>query len=113
MRAAEVAFARCRLSASNVVELLIDTKGYTDLELPSNETIRKIINAEGYKLRKVRSFRRQLRMERPILWRPLKFNAPDRAGTRGLPCRFNAPDRAGTGELPRRGTARIHFGARS
>jgi Rhodopirellula transposase DDE domain len=43
----------CRLSASNVVELLIDTKGYTDLELPSNETIRKIINAEGYKLRKV------------------------------------------------------------
>jgi hypothetical protein len=35
------------------VELLIDTKGYTDLELPSNETIRNIINAEGYKLRKV------------------------------------------------------------
>jgi hypothetical protein len=43
----------CRLSASNVVELLIERKGYADLELPSNETIRNIINAEGYKLRKV------------------------------------------------------------
>jgi hypothetical protein len=37
----------CRLSASNVVELLIDRKGYTDLELPSNETIRNIIGRRG------------------------------------------------------------------
>ena len=41
------------LSAAKVVELLIEKKGYTDRELPSNETIRNILNAEGYTLRKV------------------------------------------------------------
>jgi len=55
----------CRLSASNVVELLIDRKGYTDLELPSNETIRNIINAEGYKLRKVQKTKPKKRSPKP------------------------------------------------
>lgn len=55
----------CRLSASNVVELLIDRKGYTDLELPSNETIRNIINAEGYKQRKVQKTKPKKRSPKP------------------------------------------------
>jgi hypothetical protein len=55
----------CRLSASNVVELLIDRKGYTDLQLPSNETIRNIINAEGYELRKVQKTKPQKKSRKP------------------------------------------------
>ncbi len=55
----------CRLSASNVVELLIDRRGYTDLELPSNETIRNIINAEGYKLRKVQKTKPKKKSPKP------------------------------------------------
>ena len=43
----------CKLSAAKVVQLLIERKGYTGLELPSNETIRNILNTEGYTLRKV------------------------------------------------------------
>lgn len=55
----------CRLSAANVVELLIDRKGYTDTELPSNETIRNIINAEGYKLSKVQKTKPKKRFRKP------------------------------------------------
>jgi hypothetical protein len=43
----------CRLSVANIVNLLVERKGYTTRELPSNETIRNIVNAEGYTLRKV------------------------------------------------------------
>jgi hypothetical protein len=43
----------CKLSVSKVVELLIEKNGYTNRQLPSNETIRNILNAEGYTLRKV------------------------------------------------------------
>lgn len=55
----------CRLSASNVVELLIARKGYTDLELPSNETIRNMINAGGYKLRKVQKTKPKKKSRKP------------------------------------------------
>jgi hypothetical protein len=42
-----------RLSVSEVVNRLIDDMGYEDLELPSNETIRKVMHALGFRLRKV------------------------------------------------------------
>jgi hypothetical protein len=55
----------CKLSAAHVVELLIEKKGYTNLELPSNETIRNILNAEGYTLRKVQKTKPKKRSLRP------------------------------------------------
>ncbi len=55
----------CKLSAAKVVGLLIERKGYTDLELPSNETIRNILNAEGYTLRKVQKTKPKKRSPRP------------------------------------------------
>lgn len=55
----------CRLSAENVVELLIERKGYTDGELPSNETIRNIMNAAGYKLRKVQKTKPKKNSRKP------------------------------------------------
>jgi hypothetical protein len=47
------------------VALLIEKKGYMDLELPSNETIRNILNAEGYTLRKVQKTKPKKRSRRP------------------------------------------------
>lgn len=55
----------CKLSAVNVVKLLIDKKGYTDHELPSNETIRNMLNAGGYTLRKVQKTKPKKRSPRP------------------------------------------------
>lgn len=55
----------CKLSAAKVVELLIEKKGYTALELPSNETIRNILNAEGYTLRKVQKTKPKKRSLKP------------------------------------------------
>lgn len=55
----------CKLSAANVVALLIEKKGYMDLELPSNETIRNILNAEGYTLRKVQKTKPKKQSRRP------------------------------------------------
>jgi hypothetical protein len=55
----------CRLSVSNVVQLLIDKKGYTNHELPSNETIRNILNAEGFTLRKVQKTKPKKKFQRP------------------------------------------------
>jgi hypothetical protein len=55
----------CKLSAAKVVELLKEKKGYTDRELPSNETIRNILNAEGYTLRKVQKTKPKKRSPRP------------------------------------------------
>ena len=43
-----------RLTAREVREQLIQQKGYTDAELPSEETIRVRINDLGYELRPVR-----------------------------------------------------------
>ncbi len=55
----------CRLSAAKVAELLMEKKGYGELELPSNETIRNILNAEGYTLRKVQKTKPKKRSPRP------------------------------------------------
>jgi hypothetical protein len=55
----------CRLSVSNVVRLLIDKKGYTDRDLPSNETIRNMLNVEGFTLRKVQKTKPKKRSPRP------------------------------------------------
>ena len=46
-----------RLSASEVRKQLIVQKGYTDKELPTEETIRVKLNALGYKLRAVQKSR--------------------------------------------------------
>lgn len=43
-----------RLSAAQVRQELIRQKGYTDAELPSEETIRVKLNGLGYRLRTVR-----------------------------------------------------------
>jgi hypothetical protein len=43
-----------RLSVASIVELLIDEKGYVDLDLPSDEAIRLKLLAMGFRLRKVR-----------------------------------------------------------
>lgn len=43
----------CRLSVPEVVHRLVRDKGYEDRELPSNETIRGVLHALGYRLRKV------------------------------------------------------------
>jgi len=48
------------------VQLLIERKGYTDHELPSNETIRNILNAEGLTLRKVQKTKPKKRFRRPM-----------------------------------------------
>lgn len=55
----------CRLSAAHVAELLVEKKGYAELELPSNETIRNILNAQGYTLRKVQKTKPKKRSLRP------------------------------------------------
>lgn len=49
----------CRLSAAEVRRQLIDQKGYSDEELPSEETIRVKLNDLGYKLRAVQKSRPQ------------------------------------------------------
>jgi len=44
----------CRSSVAGIVGALVEHKGYTHLELPSDESVRKILNDMGYCLRKVR-----------------------------------------------------------
>jgi hypothetical protein len=48
-----------RLSASEVRRQLVDQKGYTDEELPGEETIRVKLNQLGYQLRSVLKSRPQ------------------------------------------------------
>jgi hypothetical protein len=48
-----------RLSAAAVRRQLVERKGYTDSELPSEETIRKKLNAMGFYLRAVEKSRPQ------------------------------------------------------
>lgn len=48
-----------RLSAAEVRRQLIQSKGYTDEELPTEETIRVKLNQLGYKLRAVQKSRPQ------------------------------------------------------
>lgn len=44
----------CRLSVAGIVSALIEHKGYRSTDLPSDESIRRMVNAMGYTLRKVR-----------------------------------------------------------
>jgi hypothetical protein len=46
-------FAYTRITARAVRQALIDIKGYTDEQLPTERTIRNILNRLGYKLRRV------------------------------------------------------------
>lgn len=78
-----------RLSVPEVVDRLIRDKGYEDAELPSNETIRRLMHRLGYRLRKVQKAkpkksprdRRDLRQvargerrSRPITRRPTRVH---------------------------------------
>jgi len=55
----------CRLTAPEVRRQLISRKGYTDLELPSLQTITTKLNALGYHLGKVKKCLPQKRSPRP------------------------------------------------
>ncbi len=55
-----------RLSAAEVRRQLIAQKGYTDQELPTEETIRVKLNELGYKLRAVQKSRPQKRSLKPM-----------------------------------------------
>lgn len=54
-----------KLAVSEVVERLIANKGYKDQELPSNETIRKLMHGLGYRLQKVQKTKPKKRSRRP------------------------------------------------
>lgn len=54
-----------RLSVPEVVERLIRDKGYEDTELPSNETIRKVMHQLGYRLRKVQKAKPKKKSPKP------------------------------------------------
>ncbi len=54
-----------RLSAAQVRRALIEHHGYTDVELPTEETIRVKLNGLGYRLRSVEKSRPKKRFQRP------------------------------------------------
>ncbi len=54
-----------RISAVEVRRQLIDTKGYTDAELPTPQTINKKLNLLGFRLTKVAKSRPQKESSRP------------------------------------------------
>jgi len=54
-----------RISAKEVRSQLIATKGYTDAELPTQQTINKKLNLLGYTLTKVAKSRPQKKSSRP------------------------------------------------
>ncbi len=54
-----------RLSAAEVRRQLIATKGYTDAELPTQQTINKKLNLLGYRLTRVAKCRPQKKSSRP------------------------------------------------
>ena len=54
-----------RISAAEVRRQLIATKGYTDAELPTQQTINKKLNLLGYRLTKVAKCRPQKKSSRP------------------------------------------------
>ena len=54
-----------RISAAEVRRQLIAQKGYTDAELPTQQTINKKLNMLGYRLTKVAKCRPQKRFPRP------------------------------------------------
>jgi hypothetical protein len=55
-----------RISAAEVRRQLIATKGYTDEELPTQQTINKKLNLLGYRLSKVAKCRPQKESRRPM-----------------------------------------------
>ena len=56
-----------RISAAEVRRQLIATKGYTDEQLPTQQTINKKLNLLGYRLTKVAKCRPQKKSPRPTL----------------------------------------------
>jgi hypothetical protein len=54
-----------RISAAEVRRQLIATKGYTDEQLPTQQTINKKLNLLGYRLSKVAKCRPQKKSSRP------------------------------------------------
>lgn len=56
-----------RISAAEVRRQLIEKKGYTDAELPTQQTINKKLNMLGYRLTKVAKCRPQKESSRPTL----------------------------------------------
>jgi hypothetical protein len=54
-----------RISAAEVRRQLIATKGYTDAELPTQQTINKKLNLLGFRLTKVAKSRPQKKSSRP------------------------------------------------
>jgi hypothetical protein len=54
-----------RISAAEVRKQLIATKGYTDAELPTQQTINTKLNMLGYRLTKVAKCRPQKKSSRP------------------------------------------------
>jgi len=55
-----------RLTVAAVIKRLIQDKGYRDQDLPSNETIRKLIHKLGFRLRKVQKAKPKKRSRRPM-----------------------------------------------
>ena len=55
-----------RISAAEVRRQLIATKGYTDAELPTPQTINKKLNLLGFRLTKVAKSRPQKKSSRPM-----------------------------------------------
>ena len=55
-----------RISAAEVRRQLIATKGYTDAELPTPQTINKKLNLLGFRLTKVAKCRPQKKSSRPM-----------------------------------------------
>jgi hypothetical protein len=55
-----------RISAAEVRRQLIATKGYTDAELPTQQTINKKLNRLGFRLTKVAKCRPQKESSRPL-----------------------------------------------
>jgi transposase len=56
----------CRLSAAEVRRQLIATKGYTDEQLPTIQTLTTKLNAWGFHLRKVAKCRPQKKYRKPM-----------------------------------------------
>ena len=55
-----------RISAAEVRRQLIAVKGYTDAELPTQQTINKKLNLLGFRLTKVAKCRPQKESSRPM-----------------------------------------------
>ena len=94
-----------RISAKEVRRQLIATKGYTDEQLPTQQTINKKLNLLGYCLSKVAKCRPQKKSSRPM---------PSSSNSSGSTPRPTGPTtRCGSRSTPRRRSisARSHAGA--